>query len=65
VRIRISGESVTFVAASPSQGWHAEVESYGPPTVEVKFEENKDHGGEIEFHAGFENGELVVTIHGD
>jgi hypothetical protein len=58
----VSGESVTFAGATADPGWKVELEKAGPPEVEVHFEKNEDEEDEIEFHAKFEDGELVVTI---
>jgi hypothetical protein len=62
VRIMVSGESVTFAGATADPGWTVELEKAGPPEVEVHFEKNDDEEDEVEFHAKFEDGELVVTI---
>jgi hypothetical protein len=58
----VSGESVTFAGATADPGWKVELEKAGPPEVEVHFEKNEDEEDEIEFHAKFEDGELVVII---
>ena len=61
----VSGESVTFAGATADPGWTVELEKAGPPEVEVHFERNEgeeEEEDEIEFHAKFEDGELVVTI---
>lgn len=62
VFIVISGESVSFGSARPIGPWTVGLESAGPPEVEVHFEYNDEEEEEIEFHAKFEDGQLVVTV---
>ena len=62
VIILVSGESVKFGGAQVETGWTIELEKAGPPEVEVHFERNEDEKDEVEFHAKFEDGELVVVI---
>ncbi|GMQ93445.1 MAG: hypothetical protein BMS9Abin12_0922 [Acidimicrobiia bacterium] len=66
VRIRVTGESVTLVAASPKPGWKVDVDENGPETVEIHFEQNDDdEESEFEFEATLDDGELKITISED
>jgi len=66
VRIRITGESVTLVAASPKPGWKLDVDENGPDRIEIHFEQNDDdEDSEFEFQAEFDDGELKITISED
>jgi len=62
VTIRVTGDDVTFVIASPLEGWTVKVKDYGPDEVEVRFENNDDDGDEITFKADVSDGELEVSI---
>ena len=62
VTILVNGESVKFGGAVASSGWTVELEKAGPPEVEVHFEHNENEEDEVEFHAKYEDGELVVSI---
>jgi hypothetical protein len=62
VTILVNGDSVKFGGAVPTTGWTVEFEKLGPPEVEIHFERNDDEGDEAEFHAKYEDGELVVKI---
>lgn len=61
VRVIVDGDSVTFGGAVPNTGWSVELKNPGPDEVKVDFDEN-DGGGEVEFKAKVEEGELRVEI---
>jgi cytoskeletal protein RodZ len=59
VVVQYRPSDVVYQAASPNKGYHVEVESYGPPEVEVKFE---SENMEIEVHAAWHDNQLDVDV---
>jgi cytoskeletal protein RodZ len=59
VVVRYRPGEVAYQAASPNKGFHVEVESYGPPEVEVKFESDSL---EVEVHAVWRDNRLDVAV---
>lgn len=64
VRVVVDGDTVTFGGAVPKTGWSVELEKSGPEEVKVEFDQNNG-GGEVEFRAKVEGGELRVEVSGD
>jgi hypothetical protein len=61
VVVRFDGSGVTLVSASPAPGFSVDVESSGPPAVELEFEGDDD----ATFRARLEGGDLVVSLERD
>jgi hypothetical protein len=57
VVVRYRPGEVTYQAATPAKGFYVEVEEFGPPEVQVKFE---SEGSEIEVRAVWQNNQLDV-----
>jgi hypothetical protein len=59
VVVQYRPNEVVYQAATPNKGFHVEVEGYGPPEVEVKFE---SESMEIEVHAAWRDGRLDIDV---